>query len=94
MWLAQEGMTKMAINKSATKIGTLVFPNGNRNSLFVGSNRNTGETIVWQKVVGRKPSRVTGGNIAKLVGEADELLKSGGAAWEGLNEAAWAAVSK
>jgi hypothetical protein len=65
------------INKSASKAATVTFQNGNKSVLWFGSNRNTGETIVWQ-VVHRngKPGRsvrVTGGNIAKLAAEIRKL---------------------
>lgn len=65
------------INKSATKAAEIALTNGNRVVLWVGGNRNTGATIVWQ-VVWRdgKPgrsSRVTGGNIAKLAAEIRAL---------------------
>lgn len=77
------------INKSATKIGTVVFNNGNRNTLYIGANRNTGETIVWQKLEGSRSKRVTGKNIAKLADELDFFLNEGMAHWEGtINHAA------
>lgn len=73
------------INKSATFIGTLKFKNGNQTRLFVGSNHNTGETIVWQQTLynGKwgKDHRVTGRNIRPLMEEVNFVLKEGEAVW-------------
>lgn len=81
------------IHKSAAKIGTIEFANGKRNALFVGSNSNTGETILWQQVQGRRAQRVTGRNIANLVAELVECLRTGEAKWIGeFNAAALAAI--
>lgn len=70
------------INKSATKAAEIAFANGNSVVLWIGHNRNTGATIVWQ-VVWRngkagKSTRVTGGNVAKLGAEIRALLPSEG----------------
>lgn len=58
------------INKSATHAATIDWKNGNSCRLYVGSNRNTGETIVWQvaTIKGKlgRSTRITGGNIRRL----------------------------
>jgi len=69
------------INLSARQIGTVEFRNGNQNTLHLGSNRNTGERIVWQQVRGRRPARVTGRNVGRLVAELRRLLADGEARW-------------
>jgi len=69
------------INKSASPIGILQFSNGNKTALFIGANSNTGETIVWQSVNGRRATRTTGRNIAGLAGEVKHVLDSGEATW-------------
>lgn len=71
------------INKSAAKIGTIEWENGNRVDLHAGTNHNTGEQILWQQVHGRRASRITGQNIALLLAELDEVLNEGRAKWVG-----------
>jgi hypothetical protein len=81
------------VNKSASLIGTLVFVNGNRNTLHIGTNSNTGETIVWQQVTGRRSSRLTGKNIAAFAAELTAALGRNEASWEGtVNNAALTAL--
>lgn len=77
------------INKSASRIGTIEFTNGNRLTLHVGGNSNTGETIVWQQLEGQRASRITGRNLAPFLAELDEILNEGEGTWaEGRNDAA------
>jgi hypothetical protein len=77
------------IHKSATEIGTVEFKNGNRNTLYLGHNRSTGERIVWQQVAGRRSQRVTGRNIGKFAEELNHVLNEGEAKWiGGVNDAA------
>lgn len=77
------------INKSASKIGTVKFTNGNKVALFIGSNRNTGETIVWQVLNGGRSTRVTGKNITRLANDLNDALNEGEGSWEGTtNDAA------
>ena len=71
------------INKSATKIGTIEFKNGNRNTIYIGANRNTGASIVWQQVAGRRATRHTGKNINKLATELNVALNEGEVCWFG-----------
>jgi hypothetical protein len=70
------------INKSATKAGEITWNNGNSTVLWLGSNSNTGETIVWQVVWKNgkpgKSSRITGGNIAKLAEEIKKYVPTEG----------------
>ncbi len=80
-------------NKSATLIGTVVFDNGNRNTIHVGLNHNTGETIVWQQQEGKRSSRITGRNIEPFLSEIDHVLCEGEAHWDGeVNRAALEAL--
>lgn len=72
------------VNKSASKLGTLLFTNGNRNEIYIGTNRNTGATIVWQVRTSPrfKPgftdeTRLTGRHIAKLWAELSDALNKG-----------------
>lgn len=71
------------IYKSATHAATITWNNGNRGvALYVGSNRSTGETIVWQVVkrngkLGRS-TRITGSNIAKLAAEIRQYVPAEG----------------
>ena len=82
------------INKSASKIGTLQFDNGRCTDLHVGHNSNTGATILWQQVHGQRASRVTGGNIARIMAEVFQVLEQGEARWVGdLNVTALEAVA-
>lgn len=77
------------INKSASRIGKIVFAEGGSTALYIGANRNTGETIVWQDIPGRRSRRTTGRNIPKLASELDHCLREGEATWEGeVNDAA------
>lgn len=69
-------------NKSATRIGVLIFENGNRTTLDIGINRNTGATIVWQNTPGQREARTTGRNIARLLAELKDALLSGEVRWE------------
>ncbi len=71
------------INKSASLIGTIEFKNGNRNTIYIGHNHNTGETIVWQQVAGRRSQRITGKNITKFAAELDSTMNEGDAKWIG-----------
>ena len=73
----------MAINKSAARVGTLVFDNGNRNTIYLGTNRNTGSDIVWQHVAGRRAKKMTGRNIPLLFAEIREIVGTGEGHWEG-----------
>jgi hypothetical protein len=84
------------VNKSATLIGTVVFSNGSRTSLWIGTNSNTGETIVWNKLLGGKgrATRTTGSNITKLANELNAALNAEGARWDGdRNDAALDALA-
>lgn len=69
------------IHKSATTIGTVEFKNGNRNTFYLGHNHNTGATILWQKVSGRRSQQITGRNIPKIAEELNHLLNEGEARW-------------
>jgi hypothetical protein len=69
------------IPKSATKIGAIKWTKGARVDLWIGTNSNTGETIVWQQVQNRRASRVTGRNITKLRSELDHALNEGECSW-------------
>jgi hypothetical protein len=71
----------MAINKSASKIGTLRFNNGNETALYIGANSNTGATIVWQVLNGGKSTRLTGKHIAALAKELAAVFTKKEAAW-------------
>lgn len=83
------------INKSASLIGTIEFKNGNRNTIYIGANKNTGETIVWQQVTGRRASRVTGKNITKFVETLEFVTCEGEARWVGArNDAALDCLAK
>ncbi len=73
----------MAINKSASAIGTLEFNNGNKTALYIGTNRNTGATIVWQVVNGGRSTRLTGKHLPLLAGELAHVLAIGDAKWIG-----------
>lgn len=85
----------MAINKSASKIGNLVFNNGNRLALYIGANSNTGETIVWQVLNGGKSKRVTGKNVSGLATELAEVLTTNAGGWVGeVNAAALACLTR
>lgn len=88
------------INKSASKIGTVEFKNGNQTTLWIGSNHNTGETILWQVMkeplglVGRS-KRVTGKNLGKLATELNDCLNEGECKWIGeRNDAALDGLKK
>ena len=72
----------MALNDNASRIGIVEFANGRTNALWIGTNTNTGTTIVWQRPssTGRY-SRVTGRNIARLLEELNQVLNEGGARW-------------
>lgn len=70
------------ISKSATQACEISWTNGNKTVLHIGSNRNTGATIVWQVVwkdgkPGRS-TRITGGNIAKLAAEIAKYVPAEG----------------
>lgn len=70
------------IYKSATKACNILWSNGNETVLWVGYNRNTGETIVWQRVrygtkLG-KSTRITGRNITKLAAEIAQAVPADG----------------
>lgn len=81
------------INKSASRIGKIVFKEGGCTTLFIGANSNTGADIVWQDIPGRRPVRTTGRNIRKLAEELDFELREGTATWEGeVNDAALACL--
>jgi hypothetical protein len=81
-------------DKSATEIGVIRFQNGNVTTLHAGTNSNTGETIIWQQVEGRRASRVTGRNIPKLAAELNFVLVEGQAAWVRCNDAALAVLQR
>lgn len=88
------------INKSASKIGTIEFKNGNQTTLWIGTNSNTGETILWQVMkeplglVGRS-KRITGRNLGKLATELNFVLCEGEAKWIGeRNDAALDGLKK
>lgn len=70
------------IHKSATKAGEITWNNGRSTVLWIGHNRNTGETIVWQVVwTNGKPgksTRITGGNIPKLATEIRQHVPAEG----------------
>lgn len=69
-------------HKSATQIGTLRFKaTGLTNVLHLGHNRNTGETILWQRVAKRREQRMTGRNLVKLAAELNTALNEGEAEW-------------
>ena len=77
------------INKSATHIGKIHWlKTGNILDLWIGDNSNTGETIVWQKVEGKRDTRVTGKNIAKLAQELNVAMNEGDGVWLERNDAA------
>ena len=89
------------INKSATKACEIAWTNGNATVLWVGHNRNTGETIVWQVVWKTYPggtwgpdrsSRITGRNIPKLAGEIAKAVPGDGS-FTYRNAAAMAAIN-
>jgi len=82
------------INESATYVGTIEWlESGNRVALYFGENRNTGEAIVWQSLLGRSGnpgadrrsgpgiSRHTGRNITKLLAELNRYLNGGELVW-------------
>lgn len=73
----------MSINQNAAHAGIIEWKaSGRKVSIYIGMNTNTGEDIVWQHVLDQKrPSRVTGRNIYKFVGELDEALNNGEAFW-------------
>ena len=85
------------INKSATKACEISWSNGNTTVLHVGSNRNTGNAIVWQVVWKNgkpgKSSRITGANIAKLAAEIAQYVPADGA-FVYRNAAAMTAITK
>lgn len=74
-------------HKSARFIGALTFKNGNQTRLWVGSNRNTGSTIVFQQTLYKgasqweRQTRTTGRRIAPLMSELDHVLNEGEATW-------------
>lgn len=78
---------KQMIHKSATLLGEVKFNNGNQTRIWLGTNHNTGEDIIWQetkwsgKATYAKAHRVTGSNIKKLIDELDFVLKEGEAFW-------------
>lgn len=77
------------INKSASQIGTVEFTNGNRLTLHVGANSNTGDLIVWQQLDGQRASRITGKNLGPFLDEIEEIMNEGEATWAaGRNDAA------
>lgn len=79
----------MSVNKSASKIGTVEFANGNRTTIWIGANSNTGETIVWHACNGGRARRCTGENITHLATDLDAALNEDGAKWVGeVNDAA------
>jgi hypothetical protein len=84
------------INKSATKAGEIKWNNGKSTVLWIGHNRNTGETIVWQVVWANgkpgKSSRITGHNIPKLAAEIHKYVPADGA-WVYTNAAALAHIA-
>lgn len=83
------------MHKSASKVGTIRWTNGNEVSFFIGSNSNTGETIVWQKHVGRE-QRFTGANIKRLLTELTAALAAGDCKWLACNAtvlSAWERVA-
>lgn len=83
------------INQSASRVGTLVFKSGIRNTLYVGTNSNTGETILWQQCGDRRAKRSTGRNIRRVVRELSHVLASGAARWDGeVNGAALAVLQQ
>lgn len=71
------------LNKSASKVGTLMFKNGNETTIWIGSNSNTGATIVWQKCNYNRIKRMTGKNIPKLVKEIIDAIGNGECFWDG-----------
>jgi hypothetical protein len=84
------------IHKSAIKAGEITWNNGNSTVLWIGTNRNTGETIVWQVVWKTYPNgthgpsrskRITGRNIPKLAAEIRKYVPTEGR-WTYTNAAA------
>ena len=85
----------MTINKSASKIGTIEFKNGNKTALYIGANSNTGATIVWQVVNGGRSTRLTGKHLPLLAGELANVLAIGDAKWiDDVNAAALECLMK
>ena len=64
------------INKSATKACEIAWANGNATVLWVGHNRNTGETIVWQVVWKTYPGGTWGPNRSKQKDTKDDHATS------------------
>lgn len=80
----------MTINKNASHIGIIEWKqSGRKNSLYIGFNTNTGETIIWQQMLNesRRPARVTGRNIPKFLGELEQALDEGDCFWIQRNDA-------
>lgn len=72
------------VNKSAARVGDLKWrQSGKVVTLYWGTNRNTGEDIVWQVLDGNRHTtmRHTGQNIARLTGELVEAIKAGDIEW-------------
>lgn len=79
----------MSVNKSASTVGTLQFGDGFRLTIWIGANRVSHETIVWQRLAGRRSSRVTGRRLGPFARELREVLDSGEGHWVGTpNQAA------
>lgn len=73
------------INKSAARVGDLKWrKSGNVVTLYWGTNRNTGEDIVWQVLNGdrRSTTRHTGENIPRLVAELVAAINAGELQWQ------------
>lgn len=69
------------INKSASVVGTIRFRESmNVVTFYMGTNSNTGETIVWQLFKG-KSQKFTGKNIAKLYREVAKAVAEKEANW-------------
>ena len=71
------------MNKSAREIGKIQFTNGNRLTLFVDHNSNTGEVYAYQQLDGKRPSKVSGRNLKPFLAELDEVMNENEATWVG-----------
>lgn len=79
----------MTINKNAAHAGIIEWKHSGRKvSIYLGTNTNTGEDIVWQHILDEpRPRRVTGNNIPKFVDMLDHVLNEGEAFWIQRNDA-------